>query len=99
MSTLYRPVVIETAEQAEALPIGSVLIRHRDDETTRVATRIHRGPSPDHVWRTGDGFHRHSGVVGMQALVPIEAEEERDDEWADYGGANRRRLVTPWEAS
>lgn len=35
----------------------------------------------------------------VTVLVPIEAEEERDDEWADYGGANRRRLVTPWEAS
>lgn len=75
MTVIYVPRLIESAEQAEALPVGSVLIRHRDDETTRVATRIHRGPSPDHVWRAGDGFHRHEGVVGMQALVPIEAEE------------------------
>ena len=31
MTTLYRPVLIESAEQAEALPVGTVAVIHSDD--------------------------------------------------------------------
>ena len=94
MSTLYRPVLIESAEQAEALPIGT-LARHDDH-------------MPVEKWRD-EGGSTHWGYIeegvevellrGWEALVPIEAEEETHSiqtrgqtapEW-------RTRLVTPWE--
>ena len=103
MITLYRPVLIESAEQAEALPIGT-LARHDDH-------------MPVEKWRDEDGS-AHWGYIeesvevdllrGWTALVPIEAEEEtrehpRRHEKAPRAGeaylrpATMTRLVTPWE--
>lgn len=71
---LYRPVLIETAEQAEALPIGTWA---RSDvgggipEETVVRTADERQP-----WRNGPAAWSSSEIVGWTALVPIEAEEE-----------------------
>lgn len=94
MTTLYRPVPIESAEQAEALPEGIVLIRDdhyafQKDKGRFVSADPHDLPVA-HAWE----------LTGWTALVPIEAEEETHSiqtrgqtapEW-------RTRLVTPWEA-
>ena len=66
MTTLYKPVLIESAEQAEALPIGTV------------ATHRYHWPLEKFqgVWQYCDGVFDHRDMVGWTALVPIEAEEE-----------------------
>ena len=104
MTSLYRPVKITSAEQAEALPVGTLAVSSEmyDSGDTMHWAAVKVGME----WaRTdaGDGLPVFSdaGMVDVDvpwtALMPVEAEEERDDEWADYGGANRTRLVTPWE--
>ena len=75
MTTLYRPVLIESAEQAEALPLWTTarIEEHPRDGLPMVAMRIVRG------WRNrdlADGRIPHADMVGWFALVPIEAEEE-----------------------
>lgn len=113
MTILYKPVQIETAEQAEALPLGTVAFAHtplRGDCYTKYDFDNWEGA------RRGLGSPDAS-MVGWTALVPIEAEEE----WAitadvmdrsaplptesaaraaaeDWkGGTAECRLVTPWE--
>ena len=111
MTTLYKPVLIESAEQAEALPEGTIMFL----------------PAGPYVWTArepGGGFLDHYGRPWhfentqddepFTALVPIEAEEQRitskllkhppslDDLRAFQAGetpADRTRLVTPWEAA
>ena len=70
MTTLYRPVLIESAEQAEALPVGTVAY----DPRVGAAVRVGYGLG----WSvTGDPDTVQSGhMLGFTALVPIEAEEE-----------------------
>ena len=74
MTTLYKPVLIETAEQAEALPIGTVTLPPARHSGRAVATV-----------KCDDGFWRETGeaqpftgpeMLDEIALVPIEAEEE-----------------------
>lgn len=106
---LYRPVLIESAEQAEALPEGTVLIREDHFAFQKYAGRFVSADPHDlpiaHAWE----------VVGWTALVPIEAEEELAhlDPWEGvYDPTTREeaeelgplpaqplhtRLVTPWE--
>lgn len=95
MTTLYRPVLIETVEQAEALPVGTVAY----DEG-----RMH-GPllkEADNYW-FGDRSKDNEEVAdyGYTALVPVEAEEETNTRWDEGDPVNtptrKRRLVTPWE--
>ena len=75
MTTLYRPVLIESAEQAEALPVGTWA---RSDvgggipEETVVRTAAERQP-----WRNGPAAWSSSEIVGWTALMPFEAEEVR----------------------
>lgn len=97
MTILYRPVMIESAEQAEALPVGTVVIRRGDSGPwQKVANRL----MGDHY--RGDGAAIGApGVVGFEALVPIEAQEETRhglvgliDPTAPH---DEHRLVTPWE--
>ena len=93
MTTLYRPVLIESAEQAEALPVGTVALQSWGHGTT--ARTLTNGR-----WITPSGAALpHVEAVGFTALVPIEAEEETHSiqtrgqttpEW-------RTRLCTPWE--
>lgn len=111
MTTLYRPVLIESAEQAEALPIFTIATIEDSPVTgyPEVARKIVNG------WRNRDlmdGRIPHADMVGWTALVPIEAEEEWAAEFesgemyvnldedsarnAD-GGTAMSRLVTPWE--
>lgn len=92
MTLLYKPVLIETAEQAEALPIGTVAF----DESRM------RGPllkEADDYW-FGDRSRDNEEVAyfGWTALVPIEAEEEfgAGGDGMDEDFHLTRRLVTPW---
>ena len=64
---LYRPVLIESAEQAEALPEGTVAIGTRYG----VIEKGSRGR-----WWAGLAELPDRIAVGGTALVPIEAEEE-----------------------
>ena len=70
MTTLYRPVLIESAEQAEALPIGTV-----GHEPPHLYAYIKKARN---YWRgTGDDAALTDyEMLPFTALVPIEAEEE-----------------------
>lgn len=74
MSTLYRPVLIESVEQAEALPEGT----YAKNEATTGSGTWHAPPRVNigrGMW-SGDDLYRSADLVGWTALVPIEAEEE-----------------------
>lgn len=105
MTTLYRPVLIESAEQAEALPEGTVTIGTRYG----VIEKGSRGS-----WWAGLAELPDRIAVGGTALVPIEAGEERavshdrdapawssvTKERAQSPGVGETafvRYVTPWE--
>ena len=96
MTTLYRPVLIETAEQAEALPEGTVLIREDHFAFQKYAGQF--VSADPHDLPTGAAWE----VVGWTALVPIKAEEETRLHIVRSGAhtttADLTRLVTPWEA-
>ena len=71
MTTLYKPVLIETAEQADQLPEGAFIIDALDlvarlEKTGRYAGR----------WLTEEDGCLNDPVMPAQAFVPIEAEEE-----------------------
>ena len=69
MTTLYKPALIETAEQAEALPDGTVALL---DNGFEVCVK----DSADAWLGThGPGAFTDQSAIGMTALVPIEAEE------------------------
>lgn len=95
MTTLYKPVLITTTEQAEALPEGTVAICAEDWPVEKSGGLWGRQGYPSSFLAdTGD----------WTALVPVEAEEET----TEAGGVSllhgstltwpaRTRLVTPWE--
>lgn len=106
MTTLYRPVLIESVEQAEALPPGTIAIPsdHRKDCADEQA-----GPSspsvrlrcyePGYTWHSDwDGAHNGDDLVGWTALVPIEAAEQTSDRrrLCDPEPDIFTRYVTPW---
>lgn len=100
MTTLYKPVLIESAEQAEALPAGT-LARHSEGAGMDHAHKIAAMPGlMSSHWVSSMGVESNAAMVGWTALVPIEAEEESipnawfPDEQAPHLA---RRLVTPWE--
>lgn len=68
MTTLYKPVLIETAAQADALPIGTVALV-RDDTEEAVAAKTWSD-----VWRIAGYWpdYPNSDAVGWTALVPVE---------------------------
>ena len=93
MTTLYRPVLIESVEQAEHLPVGTVAM-HRIGPGAAVRVGYGLG------WSMGgeEMSEHHSHMVGWTALVPIEAVEEMDTDYYMGGdGPPMRRYVTPWE--
>lgn len=73
MTTLYRPVLIESAEQAAALPIGT-LARHATGPGMDHAHKV--SPIGRDVWVAVGGNCTNAEMAGWTALVPIEAEEE-----------------------
>lgn len=95
MTILYKPVLIESAEQAEALPIGTVAIRH-DGDWHDAAVKLY-----DNAWQEAsaeDWAASNGEMVGWTALVPVEVEEEtRIDRPGHRGIHPVRRYVTPWE--
>lgn len=108
MTTLYRPVLIESAEQAEALPEGTVITHPEYHPQEKFAGLWGRNRNTNRQLAQQDGW---------TALVPIEAEEEwaliydgeeptpcADEadarEWARIDGeeqAPSRRYTTIWE--
>ena len=76
MTTLYRPVLIETAEQAEALPEGTVALALPGQPVGSIAHRCGCGDRSCRWLDEGRG-RTSKHVVGWSALVPIEAEEVR----------------------
>ena len=102
MTTLYRPVLIESAEQAEALPEGTIMFLPAGPYVW--TARDPGGEFLDHYGRPWH-FENTQDDEPFTALVPIEAEED----FQKAGGASvydggmgswpdRTRLVTPWEA-
>lgn len=67
---LYKEVLIESAEQAEALPIGTVAV----GPNHYAATRIEYGLGWSVTGDASSDYHDH--IIGWTALLPIEAEEE-----------------------
>ena len=101
MSILYKPVLIESAEQAEALPINTLAIS---------ADGVDPAIRKEDGWHGifGDPPYSHAEMVSDYALMPIEAEEQttfpieepEGTAYIGYGAAfdtPHARLVTPWE--
>lgn len=93
MTTLYRPVLIETVEQAESLPEGTIITKPDYFPQEKFGG----------LWgRHGNTSEQLAKERGWTALVPVEAEEEHLAEYAvraDYEPDRMvRRYVTPWEA-
>ena len=111
MTTLYRPVLIESAEQAEALPVGTVALDHPTGNADRLPYVKATATRWASVWGVDDlgaidayGTAPNEAMVGDCALVPIEAEEERHAIAECEIGApgterivHEHRFVTPWE--
>lgn len=68
MTVLYKPVLIESVEQAEALPDGTVVTHRKTWPREKVG---HEFLPPDSI-----GPLTPDQVVGWTALVPVEVEEE-----------------------
>ena len=97
MTVLYMPVRIESVEQAEALPIGTIMFLPAGPYVW--TARDPGGEFLDHYGRPWH-FENTQDDEPFTALVPIEAEEEMDTDYYMGGyGSPMRRLVTPWEAS
>ena len=97
MSALYRPVLIESAEQAEALPEGAIVpVEDKDGPWEKRSDGKFQGAG-----RIIVDAHR---VLDRIALVPIEAEAEHEEarsvsvlHGSTWTWPGRTRLVTPWE--
>lgn len=79
MTTLYKPVLIESAEQAEALPVGTFAVAPANTRwAAQASVRVRNGwHCTGETEEDGDmTLIQHRAMVGDTALVPIEAEEE-----------------------
>ena len=103
MTTLFKPVLIESAEQAEALPEGTIMFLPAGPYVW--TARDPGGEFLDHYGRPWH-FENTQDDEPFTALVPIEAEEETRG-WrfctpacprGNRDHADRTRLVTPWES-
>ena len=101
MTTIYVPRLIESAEQAETLPEGTIMFLPAGPYVW--TARDPGGEFLDHYGRPWH-FENTQDDEPFTALVPIEAEED----FQKAGGASvydggmgswpdRTRLVTPWE--
>lgn len=88
MITLYRPVKIESAEQAEALPIGTYAVLWN---TCRIAVKVRAVQ-----WDAESGSYGNRDMLMAEALVPIEAKEETMRYPCADSGDPFARLTTPW---
>src|SRR5699024_8726389 len=90
MTTLYKAVKIESAEQAEALPEGTI-ISYLLAPTVLISDE-------ERVWVDGEdtvmtGADLYAARDVWTVLAPVEAEEET----APAPFSHRTRYVTPWE--
>ena len=92
MTTLYKPVKIESAEQAEALPRGTVATYGEKSAKLTAHHVGHVGTRGD-VWLCIGEFMPNADMVGWTALVPIEAVEE----YVAPDAITYSRYVTAWE--
>ena len=90
MTTIYVPRLIESAEQAEALPEGT-LARHAAGSGMDHAHKVR--PLGRDVWVAVGGNCTNAEMVGWSVLVPIEAEEE----YVAPDAITYSRYVTAWE--
>ena len=88
MTTIYVPRLIESAEQAEALPEGAFIIDALDLVARREKTGQYAGR-----WLTEEDGCLNDPVMPAQALVPIEAEEQH----VAPDAITYSRYVTAWE--
>lgn len=98
MTTLYRSVPIESAEQAEALPAGT-LARHSEGAGMDHAHKIAAMPGlMGSHWVSSMGVESNAAMVGWTALVPIEAEEEtlERQRFSQAVPDVLHRYTTPW---
>ena len=90
MTVIYVPRLIESAEQAEALPEGT-LARHAAGSGMDHAHKVR--PLGRDVWVAVGGNCTNAEMVGWSVLVPIEAEEE----YVAPDAITYSRYVTAWE--
>ena len=95
MTVIYVPRLIESAEQAEALPGGTVAQHDAPGYARHIAVRIFREDGDPRAWRShrGHALRTHARMVGWTALVPIEAEEQH----VAPDAITYSRYVTAWE--
>ena len=97
MTTIYVPRLIESAEQAEALPEGSIMFLPAGPYVW--TARDPGGEFLDHYGRPWH-FENTQDDEPFTALVPIEAEEGTDTiQTGAEHSYTRTRYVTPWEAA
>lgn len=97
MTTLYRPVLIESAEQAEALPARTPVL---------MGPFVAHRPRGNQGWAVTDAGGEYSSEeliaahshLNPTALVPIEAEEEtlERQRFSQAGPDVLHRFTTPW---
>ena len=99
MTVIYVPRLIESAEQAETLPEGSIMFLPAGPYVW--TARDPGGEFLDHYGRPWH-FENTQDDEPFTALVPIEAEEERTGALVNRAGdihwEESRRLATPWES-
>ena len=110
-TVLYRPVLIETAEQAEKLPQGAIVFDGDPEDGDTYARFKDDWHASGYPYSLSEALRVGLAVT---ALVPVEAEEEwaetnehggvdpvpnekfAREYSADWGNPPSRRLVTPW---
>lgn len=95
MTTLYKPVKIESAKQAETLPDGTIAFAPVSTDPHWAEVRERQGGEHDAEWWGRETTHAE--MVGWTALVPIEAEEVEVVGFAT--GRTRNMLAIPWESA
>ena len=90
MTTLYKPVLIESAEQAEALPEGAIMFLPAGPYVW--TARDPGGEFLDHYGRPWH-FENTQDDEPFTALVPAEAEEQH----VAPDAITYSRYVTAWE--
>ena len=95
MTVIYVPRLIESAEQAEALPVGTIMFLPAGPYVWTA-----RGPGGEFLDHYGRPWHFENTQDDepFTALVPIEAEEGTDTIQAGAEHSyTRTRYVTAWE--
>ena len=94
MTTLYRPVLIESAEQAEALPVGTVAT-HSSGAGMDHAHKVGPGDHLSREWMSLSADVTDAKMVGWTALVPLDVEVEHLRH--TLTGRIKTLYITPWQ--